>query len=138
MTSAECRAFLAEGARTMQVATVRPDGRPHVAPVWFALDGDTIVFTTAADSVKAINLAHDPRISLCVDDETPPFAYVLIAGTAAMSDDLDQLLHWATQISGRYMGTERAEAYGRRNGVPGELLVRVAPSSVIGRKRIAD
>ena len=57
MTSDERRAFLLTGTRTGKLATVRPDGRPHVAPVWFVLDGvtekgDVVVFTTGADTVK--------------------------------------------------------------------------------------
>jgi PPOX class probable F420-dependent enzyme len=138
MTADERRRFLSERARTMKVATVRPDGRPHVAPVWFALDGDTIVFNTGAHSVKGVNLRHDPRVCLCVDDQTPPFAFVQFEGTAVISDDLDDVLRWATIIGGRYMGADRAEEYGRRNGVPGELLVRVTPARTLAEKDIAD
>jgi nitroimidazol reductase NimA-like FMN-containing flavoprotein (pyridoxamine 5'-phosphate oxidase superfamily) len=48
MSESEWRAFLLEGTRTGKVATTRVDGRPHVAPIWFDLDGDTLVFTTGA------------------------------------------------------------------------------------------
>ncbi len=137
MTEAEYKRFLAAPSRTAKVATVRPDGRPHVAPVWFELDGDTIVFNTAEDSVKGRDLRRDPRVSLCVDDETPPFAYVIIEGIATLSDDLAELLRWATAIGGKYMGADRAEEYGKRNGVPGELVVRVSPTKIIARAEIA-
>lgn len=138
MTTHEARRFIAEGTRTGKVATVRPDGRPHVAPVWFVLDGETLVFTTGARTVKATNIRRDPHVSICVDDETPPFAYVVVEGTATLHDDLGDLLHWATRIGGRYMGADRAEEYGRRNGVPGELLVRVTPTRIVAEKNIAD
>lgn len=137
MTDAERRRFLAEGARTMQVATARADGRPHVAPVWFALDGDTIVFTTWHDTVKARNLRRDPRVALCVDDETPPFAYVAIEGTAELVAGADDLLAWATRIGGRYMGATLAEDYGRRNSAAGELLVRVTPTGIVAVTGVA-
>ena len=75
---------------------------------------------------------------MCVDDETPPFAFVLIEGTAELSEDPDALLEWATRIGGRYMGAEVAEAYGKRNAVPGELLVLVTPTHVVARAEIAD
>ena len=133
----EQRAFLLHGTRTGKLATVRKDGRPHVVPVWFIRDGDTIVFTTGEHSVKAANIRRDSRICLCVDDETPPYAYIMVEGAAALSSDLDALLHWATRIGGRYMGEDLAEAYGKRNGVPGELLVRVTPTRVIFEKDIA-
>jgi PPOX class probable F420-dependent enzyme len=129
--SAECRAFLLEGTRTGKFATVRADGRPHVAPVWFDLDGDTLVFNTGDTSVKARNIRRDNRVSMCVDYEQPPYAFAVIEGIATLSDDPDELLYWATRIGGRYMGQDQAEAYGKRNGVPGELLVRVTPSKVV-------
>jgi len=138
MGSGEWQAFLAEGARTASLATVRPDGRAHVAPIWFVLDGDTVVFTTSATSVKGRALRRDARLALCVDDEAPPFAFVLLEGTAELSEDPGELLAWATRIGGRYMGAERAEEFGRRNGVPGELLVRVTPTHVAARRGVAD
>jgi PPOX class probable F420-dependent enzyme len=138
MTETEYKAFLTDQPHTMKVATVRPDGRPHIAPVWFALDGDTIIFTTHETSTKAVDLRSDPRVALCVDDETPPFAYVVIEGTATLEADLTELLRWATVIGGRYMGMDRAEEYGRRNGVAGELLVRVSAARVIAQADLAE
>jgi PPOX class probable F420-dependent enzyme len=137
MTDGELRAFLLAGTRTAKLATTRADGRPHVVPVWFDLDGDTLVFTTWHTTVKAANILRDGRVCLCVDEETPPFSYVLIEGLATLSDEPEELLRWATRIGGRYMGVEHAESFGKRNGVPGELLVRVTPTRMIGQKDIA-
>jgi PPOX class probable F420-dependent enzyme len=139
MTETEWRAFVTEGTRTGKLATTRADGRPHVAPIWFDLDDDgTLVFTTGADTLKGKALRRDPRVAVCVDDETPPFAFVLIEGTAEITEDPEELLAWATRIGGRYMGTDVADAYGERNAVPGELLVRVTPTHVVARAEIAD
>jgi PPOX class probable F420-dependent enzyme len=137
MTHDEWRAFVAEGTRTGKVATTRRDGRPHVVPIWFVLDGDDLVFTTGARSVKAHAMRRDPRVSLCVDDERPPFAFVTVEGRASLSEDLDELLRFGTLIGGRYMGQDRAEAFGRRNAVPGELLVRVTPTHVLAEADVA-
>ena len=125
-------------AHTAKLATVRRDGRPHVAPIWFDLDGDDIVFTTGVDSVKGRTIRRDPRVSVCVDDERPPFSFVIIEGDARIVEDADELLRWATSIGGRYMGEDRAEEYGRRNAVPTELLVRVTATNVIVGHDIAD
>ena len=138
MSPDQYRAFLLERPRTAKLATVRADGRPHVAPIWFDLDGDALVFTTWHTTVKAANLRRDPRVSLCIDDDTPPYAFVIIEGTAAISEDPAELRHWATNIAGRYMGSDQAEAFGRRNGVPGELLVRVTPNHVVAKTKISD
>ncbi len=137
MLTAEQRDFLLGGTRTGKLATVCKDGRPHVVPIWFDLDGDTLVFTTGHNSVKAVNIRRDPRVCICVDDETPPFAFMQIEGIATLSADSDALLHWATRIGGRYMGADLAEAYGKRNGVAGELLVRVTPTKIRFEKNIA-
>lgn len=136
--SSECRNFLLSGTRTAKLATVRTDGRPHVAPIWFELDGDTIMFTTWHTTVKAANMQRDPRVCLCVDDDTPPFAYAQIEGTVQMTAEPDALLYWATRIAGRYMGAALAETYGKRNGVAGELLVRITPTKILFQQNIAD
>ena len=134
----EQRHFLLGEIKTGKLATVRADGRPHVVPIWFHLDGDTLVFNTGDKSVKARNIRRDARVSLCIDDERPPFAYIQIEGTATLIDDLETVKYWATRIGGRYMGEDKAEAYGRRNGVPGELLVRVTPTKIRFEKDIAS
>ena len=139
MTDAEVAAFLGtEPPHTAKVATTRKDGRPHLAPVWFALDDGLVVFTTGASTVKGRTILNDPRIALCVDDERPPFSFVTINGTAEISDDLDEVRHWAAVIGGRYMGADRAEEYGTRNGVPGELLIRLRPERVTSAKDLAN
>jgi PPOX class probable F420-dependent enzyme len=138
MTPEEIRAFLLEGTRTAALATVRADGRPHVAPIWFTVDGDDLIFNTGESTVKGANLRRDPRVALMVDDEEPPFAFVSIEGNVTLSDDLDVMRHWATRIAARYMGDDRAETYGKRNAVPGELLVRVTPTKIVAFKGVAD
>ena len=137
MTPDECYTFLLAGVRTAKLATVRQDSRPHVVPVWFALDGHTIVFTTWHESVKAMNMKRDPRVCLCVDDERPPFNYVQVEGEAELSGNSDDLKEWATRIASNYMGQGEAERYGERNSVAGELLVRVRITKIIGQKEVA-
>lgn len=137
MTPDEIRDFLTHGTRTGKLSTVRADGRPHVAPIWFVLDGDDLLFNTGKSSVKGKNMQRDNRVSICVDDETPPFAFVIVEGTAVLQDNPPDNLQWATKIGGRYMGADQAEAFGKRNAVPGEYLVRVTPTKIIAQKDIA-
>ncbi|MFF0200249.1 PPOX class F420-dependent oxidoreductase [Streptomyces sp. NPDC005017] len=138
MTDEEWRAFVSDGTRTGKLSTVRADGSPHVAPVWFVLDGHDLVFTTGKDTVKGRNLRRDGRVALCVDDDRPPFEFVVVQGRALVSEDLADLRHWAARIGARYMGEERAEEFGARNGVPGELLVRVTVDKVVSAKAVSD
>jgi PPOX class probable F420-dependent enzyme len=125
------RAFLSEGTRTGKIGWTAKDGRPLVAPIWFLVEDGTIVFNTGADTAKGRAFARDPRVVLCVDLEEPPFAFVQVQGSVTLSEDRDELLRTATELGRRYMGADRAEEFGRRNGVPGELVVRLHPSKVI-------
>ncbi|WAP53969.1 PPOX class F420-dependent oxidoreductase [Streptomyces luomodiensis] len=138
MTKDQWQKFLMEGTRTAKLSTVRADGSPHLAPVWFLLDGDDLVFNTGQDTVKGRNLARDGRVAICVDDDRPPFAFVTLRGHAELIDDLKQVRDWATRIAARYMGEDRAEEYGARNGVPGELLVRVRIDKALALSGVAD
>ncbi|AJT62723.1 PPOX class F420-dependent oxidoreductase [Streptomyces chattanoogensis] len=138
MTRDQWRKFLSEGTRTGKLSTVRADGGPHIAPVWFLMDGDELVFNTGKGTVKGRNLARDNRVALCVDDERPPFSFVVVQGSAEISEDLADVRHWATRIAARYMGEDRAEEFGARNGVPGELVVRVRIDKAIAFADLAD
>lgn len=132
MSPTEWQPFVMTGTRTGKLAVVRSGGRGHVTPVWFVVDGNDVVFTTDSGSVKARSLRRDPRATVCVDDQEPPYSYVMLAGPVAFSTDLTELHHWATIIGGRYMGADRAEEYGARNGVPSELLARLRVESFVG------
>ena len=123
--------FLTRGTRTGKLGYLAASGRPLVTPVWFIVEADSLVFNTGKDTAKGRALARDPRASLCVDLEEPPFAFVQVQGEVVVSEDPAELLRTATAIAARYMGAERAEEFGKRNGVPGELVVRLRPVKVL-------
>ena len=138
MTREEALAFMSEGTRTGKIATVREDGSPHVVPIWFILDEGDVVFTTWHESVKLRNLASNSSAAMVVDLEEPPYAFVAVEGKVAISDDLDELKDYATRIGGRYMGADRAEEFGRRNGVPGEVVIRLHIDKIIARDEMTE
>lgn len=107
-------------------------------PVWFTLDGDVLVFNTHRDSVAGKALLRDQRVAIAVDEPVPPFSFVLLRGRVEISTDPAQLRLWAGRIGGRYMGAEREEEFASRNGVPGELLLRLAPERVVSARDIAE
>jgi PPOX class probable F420-dependent enzyme len=125
-------------AHTAKLAVVRLDGSPHLAPVWIDRDGDQIVFMTSADTIKGKSILRDGRVSLCVDNEVPPFDFVTIDGTTTISTDPAELLAWSIRIATRYMGADRAEEYGKRNAVPPEMVVRVTPTRIVAKTNVAD
>lgn len=137
MTDSEWREFILAGTRTGKLATTRSDGRPHVMPIWFVLDGDDVVFNTGADTVKGRNLRRTGQASMCVDDERPPFSLVTVSGPVTVSTDVEAMLPFAIEIAARYMGPELGEQYGRRNAVEGEMLVRMRVEHVVALRDIA-
>jgi PPOX class probable F420-dependent enzyme len=138
LTDEQIHAFLAHGTRTGKLATTRADGGPHVAPVWFILDGPDLLFMTGADTVKGRNLRRDPRAALVVDLEEPPYGFVMVSGSVELSGVVERMLPVSIEIARRYMGEELAEQFGRRNAVPGELLVRLRPAKVIAFGDVSD
>ena len=130
--------FLSAGTRTGMLGYVAADGRPLVAPVWFVVDDDQLVFNTGRDTSKGRALARDSRVVICVDDPHPPYSFVQVQGAATVTEDRQDVLNIATRTGARYMGAERAEEFGRRNAVPGEVVVRVRPTKVIAGFDISD
>jgi PPOX class probable F420-dependent enzyme len=140
MTETEVAAFLASiPPRTAKLATTRADGRPHVTPIWFDVDDDgSLVFNTGENTVKGRNLARQPWASLCVDDDHPPYSFVIVEGSVEISSDLREVRRLATRIGRRYMGPDRAREFGERNGVAGELAVRLRLGRVVSALDMAD
>ena len=131
ITDPEVSAFLQEGTRTGKLSYAGGDGRPLVAPVWFIVEDGCIVFNTGQGSAKGRALARDPRAALCTDLQEPPYGFVQVQGNAELSQDPEDLLRTATAIAARYVGSDRAEEFGQRNAVPGELVVRLRPTRVL-------
>ena len=147
MTKREIKKFLMKDTFTGKLATVKKNGSPHVVPIWFVVEEvnsrnrntvGNIYFTTGRDSVKAKNIQRDSRVSICVDDQTPPFSFVSICGNAKLIPYRQkEALKWATKIADRYMGKENAKAYGERNSGEDEVLVRIRPIKIIAEKDVA-
>jgi PPOX class probable F420-dependent enzyme len=155
MTRDEAVEFLAAGTRTGKLATCAPgrsasartaapgrsasSGRaqPHVAPIWFLVDGDDLVFTTGETTIKGRALLADPRAALCVDSDVFPYSFVVVRGPVALAPDAPDLVDWATRIARRYVLEDRAQWYGERNGVPGELLCRLRMRRITAERDIA-
>jgi PPOX class probable F420-dependent enzyme len=130
-TDPEVNKFLTDGTRTGKIAYTNAAGRVLVAPIWFIVEDGDLIFNTGADTVKGQFLARERQVTICVDLEEPPYAFVQVQGNAELSNDPGELLRTATAIAARYVGPERADEFGQRNGVPGELVVRVRPTKVL-------
>lgn len=137
MTEDEVLAFLAAGARTGKLATASPTGAPHVAPVWFLVDGRDLVFTTYRDTVKGRHLRANPRAALAADLEAYPHAFVTVRGPVTLDEHPSDLVDWAIRLAARYVPAGQAEGYGTRNAVDGEMLCRLRVERATGERDIA-
>lgn len=135
--SAEVVEFLSAGTRTGMLGYVAADGRPLVAPIWFVVDDGELAFNTGRGTAKARAIARDSRVVICVDDPHQPYSFVQVQGVAAVSGAAE-VLDIATRTGARYMGADRADEFGRRNAVPGELVVRIRPTKVNSAFDVAD
>ena len=101
MTAAEVAAFLAE-SRKLQLATINPDGTPHLVTMFYALVGDEIAFWTYRASQKALNLARDPRVSCLVEAGEDYFELrgVQVSGTVRTVTDYESVLGIGRRIMG--------------------------------------
>lgn len=138
MTPQTRRAFLMSGTRTAILATTRPDGRPHAVPVCFVLDDDDVLFLTNEVTAKGRDLQRDPRVTLVVDDETPPFAFVMVEGTAQVSGSAEDIDRIAPKIAERYEGPDGVEDFVRFAHEALGTLVRVKPTKIVALDRVGE
>jgi PPOX class probable F420-dependent enzyme len=133
MTDNEWRAFVTAEAKLAHIGVTRPDGRPHVTPVCFILDGDELAFALSPGSVKGKSMARDRRLAICVSDERRPYSFVAIEGHARISAEPDQIKHVAAGIAGRYYPSQPPQAFGESFVQEGFSAVRISITNVIAR-----
>lgn len=125
---AELDAFLAQ-PRVAAVATIDPDGQPHVVPTWYEYDGGQIVFHTGRQSRKYRNLRRDPRLTFCCEDRTPPYKAAVVKGRATWEEraDDDGTRRMAVHYLGETLGNRYADSL--KGSVV--VVVRVHPEKVL-------
>lgn len=133
MTDNEWRAFVTAGTRLAHIGLIRADGRPHVTPVCFILDGDELAFALSPGSVKGKSLARDRRLAICVSDERQPYRFVSIEGHARTSAAPEQIKHVAAGIADRYYPAQPAEDIAESFVREGFTAVRISIANVIAR-----
>ncbi|MBM3943384.1 MAG: PPOX class F420-dependent oxidoreductase [SAR202 cluster bacterium] len=133
MTRQEIEAFMAE-PHVGHLTTLRPDGQPHVTPVWFLWKDNHVLVMTGADSLKARHIARNPAVALSIAAGQQPYRYVVVEGLASLT--WDNLLDTVRDLCIRYNGPERGtasavELMADRDTV---LIIDIAIKRVISRK----
>ena len=152
LTQDELEDFL-KNAQTLQVASISPDGRPHLVPMWFAVDDEgCLVFTTYRSSQKVRNIERDPRVTLLVEDGDvyDELRGVMMEGEAELVDDIDSTRGVMRLVGAKYYGKTPAAPADRdaprsrpdrRRTIPKRVAVRVRPGTVVSwdhRKLLED
>ncbi|WCB93963.1 hypothetical protein DSM104299_02690 [Baekduia alba] len=104
---------LIEDANLAHIATILPDGAPHAVPVWIGMDGDRIVFITDPRSVKARNVARDPRVALSIVPADRPNVMAHVRGRVVATIDGEEGWAIVDRLSQQYLGTDYPLRTGR-------------------------
>jgi PPOX class probable F420-dependent enzyme len=111
------------------VATLMPDGRPHLSVVWVERDGDDLLVSTVKGRRKHLNIERDPRVTLLVYPRDDPYRYVEVRGTATMTEEGGREL--IDRLCAKYTGAER---YAKDDGTDNvRVVVRVVGDKVVVR-----
>ena len=120
LTQAEIAAYLAE-VHVAHLVTVRRNGRPHVAPVWFVEEDGRALVIAGANAIKVRNIRRNPVVSLSIATDLRPFQYVVLEGEVQVTDD--DLTSVVERICVRYDGQERGRAFAEELLAGGQTVV---------------
>jgi PPOX class probable F420-dependent enzyme len=109
-----------------------------VAPIWFVIIEQDLVFTTGRDSVKGRNLRANPRAALTADAEEYPYQFVLVRGQVNVVERPVDMVAWTTRIAERYVPAGQAHEYGRLNAQGDQLLCRLGMEHITGVRDVAE
>lgn len=104
----DVRDFLA-APNIAAIATVRPNGRPHVTPVWYEYDGHEFIVATFRDTQKMKNVSHKGYATLCIYTHQMPYKQVIAEGIARVGSPVDNV--WRARVAVRYLGEDAGKAY---------------------------
>ena len=130
MTSQEIDTFLNE-THVADLATLKRDGSPHVAPVWYEYDGEKVYFIAGDSAVKVRNVRRDPRVMVSIATRDEPYKYVLIEGNGEVitGDDVEKT---TLSLCIRYRGQEQGTGFAREIlAGGGTVVVAVRPTKMI-------
>ena len=112
-------------ANVAALATVRPDGRPHVVPVWYEYDGKEFVISTLRRTQKLKNIMGKGFAVLSIYTQELPYRQITVQGTARAGSPVDNV--WRERVATRYLGETAGRAYVRESGDWDVVAIHVRP-----------
>lgn len=98
-----------KGPNVAALSTVRPNGRPHVTPVWYEYDGHEFIVSTFRNTQKLRNIEAKGFASLAIYTQEFPYRMVLVQGAARVGSTIDNV--WRERVAVRYLGEVEGRAY---------------------------
>ena len=129
MTPEQIDEFLRE-PHLCDLATVRPDGSPHVAPVWHHYDGERLIILAEDSAVKVRNIRHEPRVAASIATHSSPYKAAIVNGVAELS--YSNIYEYVLAMATNYLGEEEGKAYTEKV-VPETnfVVITITPSKII-------
>ena len=106
------------------LATLLPDGSPHVTPMWIGTEGDLLTMNTAVGRVKYFNVRRDPRVAISLHDQSDPYARVIVRGRVVEVTEEGALTH-INELSQKYLGRDFSLPPGQTR-----VILRIEPLRV--------
>ena len=123
--SADVEAFLSQ-PHVAALATVRPDGRPHVTPVWLDFDGRDFMVATFRITQKLQNVSRKGFAALSIFTPEPPYRNVIVEGTARVGSPVDNV--WRERVAIRYLGEHAGRVYVRETADWDVIAIHIRPT----------
>jgi PPOX class probable F420-dependent enzyme len=132
MTDEERESFLAEGW-TLQVASIGPQGFPHLVAMWYVIDDGLVTFTTFRKSQKVLNLQRNPKLTVMLEAGKlyNELRGLVIEGTAEIVDDTEETARVMSLVGAKYQGIP-ADTSSR------DAQMKIASKRVVIRVRPVD
>ncbi|WP_419997035.1 PPOX class F420-dependent oxidoreductase [Streptomyces boninensis] len=131
MLSDALKQYLDDSKAFATVATLQPDGRPHLTVVWIIREGDDLLFSTTSTRQQGRNATRDARVTVLIQPDDNPYAYAEVRGTAKVTPDQDHVI--VNRISQKYTGKDYADFNPASSNDGPRVIVRVTPDKVTGR-----
>jgi len=118
---------LIDGKNFAYLATLLPDGSPHVTPMWVDHEGDMLLMNTAVGRVKQRNITRDLRVSITIVDSNNPYDRIVIHGRVVNQTEQGAEAH-IDKLAKKYTG---ANKYQKTSPNERRIIIKIEPLKIL-------
>ncbi len=127
ITLTERTVKLIDGKNFAFLATLQPDGSPHVTPMWIDHEGDMILMNTAMGGIKQRNVTRDPRVSIAIVDSNNPYDRIVMHGRVVSQTEQGAEAH-IDKLAKKYTG---ANKYQKASPTEKRIILKIEPLQIL-------